>query len=296
MKMVPSDDLHAMLAELDLSIDYHEQWSRALYRTLSCRLKADDNHLRHDAHRLCHFGQWFYSQAPQHLLEQPAFVAIEDDHRHMHALATELLTILAAGANITPDKYDEFAGAMDRMRLQLLSIRHEIENFLYSRDPLTGANTRIGMFIKLREQQELVKRHVQSCSIAMLDLDHFKIVNDTYGHQAGDSVLMDTVRYLVEHLRPYDSIFRYGGEEFIISLPGMDLTQAHALVERLREGLASERVVIDEKLSIARSASFGITLLDPDMPVEQSIGRADKAMYAAKSAGRNCTRIWDISM
>lgn len=295
MKSVPRDVMHSILVQLDQSLNYHEQWSRALDRTLICRLKPDDNDLRQDAHRLCLFGQWYYGQALQHLLEQPAFIAVEEEHRRMHALATELLTMEAAGAIIAPRDYDAFAITMERLRLQILSLRREVADFLYNRDPLTGANTRIGMVTKLREQQELVKRHVQSCCIAMMDLDHFKTVNDTYGHQAGDSVLVDSVRYLFEHLRPYDVVYRYGGEEFVICMQGMDLSQAHALVERLREGLFLNRVVIDEQLSIARTASFGITLLDPDMPVEQSIGRSDKAMYAAKSAGRNCTRIWDIS-
>lgn len=296
MKNVPHDVLHSMLVQLDQAIDNHEQWSRGLARTLICRLEADDNDLREDAHRLCHFGQWYYSQVPKHLLEHPSFIAIGEEHQRMHALATELLTMKAAGRIITPRDYDAFGMAIERLRVQILSLRSEIGDFLHNRDPLTGANTRIGMFSKLREQQEMVRRRVQSCSIAMMDLDHFKSVNDTYGHQAGDSVLVDSVRFLIQHLRPYDTVYRYGGEEFIICLQGMDLMQALALVERLREGLALARVVIDEKLSIARTASFGITLLDPDVPVEQSIARADKAMYAAKNAGRNCTRLWDVSL
>lgn len=296
MKNVPHDVLHSILVQLDQSLNLHEQWSRALDRTLICRLKAEDNDLRQDAHRLCLFGRWYYDHAPQHLLEHPAFIAVEEEHRRMHALATELLMIEAAGAIIASHDYDAFAMAMERLRLEILSLRREVADFLYNRDPLTGANTRIGMFTKLREQQELVKRHVQSCCIAMMDLDHFKTVNDTYGHLAGDKVLVDSVRYLVEHLRPYDTVYRIGGEEFVICMQGMDLTQGQVLVERLREGLALDRVVVDEELTITRTVSFGITLLDPDVPVEQSIACADKAMYAAKNAGRNCTRVWDVSL
>ncbi len=296
MKKLSREILQSMQVQLDLSIGYHEQWSRAIARTLICHLPADDNDLRRDAHRACLFGQWYYTQAPRHLLEQPAFLALEEEHRHMHALAAGLLTMAAGGANIAPSDYDAFALALERLRLQILSLRREVEDFLHNRDSLTGANSRIGMLTKLREQQELVKRQVQSCSIAMMDLDHFKTVNDTYGHQAGDSVLVDSVNYLLENLRPYDTVYRYGGEEFVICMQGMALAQAQALIERLREGLARNRVVIDEKLSLDRTASFGLTLLDPDIPVEQSIARADKAMYAAKLAGRNCTRLWDVSM
>jgi diguanylate cyclase (GGDEF)-like protein len=130
----------------------------------------------------------------------------------------------------------------------------------------------------------------------MMDLDNFKAVNDRYGHPAGDQVLAASVQYLIKHLRPYDKVFRYGGEEFLLCMPYTELMPCHDRVKELNEGLAALEIEIGEKEPVHIFASFGITLLDPDIPVEKSIDRADKALYAAKAAGRNCVRIWDASM
>jgi diguanylate cyclase (GGDEF)-like protein len=129
-----------------------------------------------------------------------------------------------------------------------------------------------------------------------MDLDHFKAVNDTYGHLAGDRALAAAVHYVMEHLRPYDRVFRYGGEEFLVAMQNTDLQTGHAVIDRLREGLAGVVLAHDGARPIVVTASFGITLLDPDVSVEESIDRADKAMYAAKTDGRNRTRVWDPSM
>jgi diguanylate cyclase len=172
----------------------------------------------------------------------------------------------------------------------------ELENVLYNHDSLTGAITRFGILPTLREQQGLIKRELQSCSIVMLDLDNFKDINDRLGHLAGDCVLTAVVHYLIEHLRPYDKIFRYGGEEFLLFMRHTEMTPCLDLVERLRSGLDSMSIDFDGKEPIHITASFGVVLLDPDLPVETSIDRADKAMYAAKAAGRNCVRIWDSAM
>ena len=148
----------------------------------------------------------------------------------------------------------------------------------------------------MREQQELVNRHVQSGYIAMMDLDRFKAVNDLHGHLAGDRVLVESVHYLLKHLRPYDKVFRYGGEEFLLYMPQSEAGQDNNRLDELREGLAALPIDIGEKQPIHVTASFGAALLDPSVPIETSIDRADKAAYAAKSAGRNCVRIWDAAM
>lgn len=97
-------------------------------------------------------------------------------------------------------------------------------------------------------------------------------------------------------LRPYDMLFRYGGEEFLICTPDADLKSGYEAVERLRDGLAAIPFETDSGSSFQVTASFGVTLLDPDVSVEQSIARADKALLAAKSAGRNRVVVWDPSM
>lgn len=127
----------------------------------------------------------------------------------------------------------------------------------------------------------------------MADLDFFKKVNDRYGHLAGDKVLARFVHYFIENHRPYDKIFRYGGEEFLFCIQA-DLSQAQEMIDCLRESFSTLDSYIDQKEPINITSSFGITLLDPNLLVEESINRADKAMYSAKLNGRNCIRLENL--
>ena len=120
-------------------------------------------------------------------------------------------------------------------------------------------------------------------------------VNDTYGHQAGDRVLVACAQYVMQHLRPYDKVFRYGGEEFVLALQNASSEVALATVNHLREGLAKMPIHHDDIL-IGVTASFGVAPLDSDNSVEQSLGHADQALYAAKSAGRNRVEIWKATV
>jgi len=152
------------------------------------------------------------------------------------------------------------------------------------------------MLIRLRELRELVKRGVQECSIVITDLDHFKTVNDTYGHLAGDQLLVAWVSHIKQHLRPYDRVYRYGGDEFLLIFPNTNLQNVTDIIERIRKGLSAVDIGAGETKPIEVTASFGITVLDPTISVEESISRADIALYAAKKAGRNRSCIWDSTM
>lgn len=293
---VEQKEMQAVLLQLDQAISNHAQWYDSITRTLICRLPYDRRDAAADAHRQCRFGQWYYDSAPDKLRTHPGFIAIETEHKNMHHMAAKLLQMGASDTAITSLDFDNFANVVERLRLQIYTLKHELEDSLYNLDSLTGANNRIGMLTKLREQQDLVKRQVQSCCIVMMDIDHFKAVNDTYGHVAGDRVLAASARNVMEHLRPYDKLFRYGGEEFLLCLPNTNAADGGYVVERVRLGLETNRIDYGGAVLLQITMSFGVTLLDADVSVEQSIERADKAMYAAKIAGRNCTRVWDPSM
>lgn len=293
---VTRDELQGVIAQLKESLYNHQQWHGALIRTLVCKLPGDKHDTSETAHTECRFGQWYYSKAPEKLRTHPGFIALGEEHERLHHMARLLLISAGAGNPLAPLDYDNFANALERLRLEIFALERELENSLFNHDSLTGAITRFGILPTLREQQELVRRHAQLCYIAMMDLDNFKAVNDLHGHAAGDTVLAASVRYLIKHLRPYDKVFRYGGEEFLLCMPYTELTSGHDRVRELNEGLAAMEIDIGKEEPIRITASFGLALLDPDVPVEKSIDRADKALFAAKSAGRNCVLIWDPSM
>lgn len=293
LEEVTRDELQGTLSQLKESLYNHQQWHSALIRTLVCKLPGDMHDMSLTSHTECRFGQWYYSDAPEKLHNHPGYIALGDEHQRLHHLARLLLITADADNPIIPLDYDNFANALDRMRLEIFALERELENSLFNHDALTGAITRFGILPTLREQQEVVKRHDQQCIIAMMDLDKFKAINDLHGHIAGDKVLAASIRYLIQHLRPYDKVFRYGGEEFLLCLPYTDLLSGQHRIEELKEGIAALEIDIGENEPIHIKVSFGLTLLDPDVPVEKSIDRADKALYAAKAAGRNRVTIWD---
>ena len=221
---VSRDKLQAIIAQLKESLNNHQQWHGALIRTLICKLPGDKRDTSEEAHTECRFGQWYYSSAPEKLRKHPGFIALGEEHRRLHHMARLLLISADSGNPITPLDFDNFANALDRLRLEIAALERELENSLFNHDALTGAITRFGILPTLREQQELVKRHAQLCYIAMMDLDNFKAVNDLHGHAAGDKVLAESGHYLIRHLRPYDKVFRYGGEEFLLCMPYTEST------------------------------------------------------------------------
>jgi len=290
------EELQGILGHLDQALYNHIQWHNSLIRTLVCRMPGNKHDMKADAHKQCLFGQWYYEDSPKRLRDHPGFIAIGDAHKHMHNLSAQLLLTIQVGSQIDPLDYDNFANSMERMRLELASLKHEIEISLYTHDPLTGAINRADMLPILRELHEMVRRQSQVCSLAMMDLDLFKKVNDKYGHPAGDKVLVAVVHYITEHLRPYDKLFRYGGEEFLICMQQAELSDCLERVEALRQGLAALPIDIGREDPISITASFGITGLDPFLEVDQCFEQADKALYKAKLEGRNCTSIWKPSL
>lgn len=286
----------AALSALDQAMYVHQKWSESIHASLICHLSPDGRDLDEDAYRECPFGQWYYSPQNEELGQHPGFIAIASEHEQMHHLAREILLVSQSGDRVELRAYENFVNAMARMRLEIQTLSRELEDGIANLDPLTGATSRYGMLPKLRRQHELVKRELQSCMIVMMDLDRFKDVNDQFGHQAGDKVLIDIVQFIRVRLRPYDEFFRYGGEEFLVCTPGQDANNGIDAIERLRDGVEALRVGLDDGRTIQVTASFGVATLDPDASVESSIARADLALYAAKAAGRNCVRRWDASM
>lgn len=293
MFSIPQESLQSTLQQVKQAVYNHEQWYKNISRTIMCHLPANPQDLSEDAHHRCLFGQWYYEDSPPELRENVAFVAIETEHKNMHRLAAKLLSAVADGGEIAARDFDNFANALDRLRLQLNTVTREIEELRQHRDPLTGAENRIGMLTTLRDMLSMVQRNVQQCCVIIADLDHFKLINDTHGHLIGDKVLVAAVHYLQKNLRPYDRVFRYGGEEFLIFLPNTDLQTGLEVIERMRQGLAEGPLAQDGANPIFMTASFGITMLDASVTVEESIDRADKAMYAAKHAGRNRSQAWE---
>jgi diguanylate cyclase len=286
--------LRTTLQQLQQATHDHAEWFESLIRTIVCRLPCDPDDLVDHAHHNCRFGRWYYAEASADLRRQSMFAAMEAEHERIHGIAAKLLREAADDIPIDRAEYDELMAVSARLRLELDSLRHEVQDILRSSDALTGAYGRRLLLPELREWRELAKRGVQDCCITFMDLDHLKEINDTHGHTVGDQVLAGSVHYVIGHLRPYDKVFRYGGDEFLISLPGIDLPNAQHLVERIQQGFGREPFVVSaDGTAIHATASFGLALLDPEISIEESIDRADRALLLAKAAGRDRAVSWD---
>ncbi|OIN01283.1 hypothetical protein A9236_09050 [Polynucleobacter sp. QLW-P1DATA-2] len=162
-------------------------------------------------------------------------------------------------------------------------------------DSLTGALSRPETFSRTLLEIERSFRTKNKLALLMIDIDHFKLVNDTYGHSVGDAVLLNLARYCQAELRVIDIFGRVGGEEFLVVLPGTDQAQAFEVAERLRKHVAKEVLAKVADTEIHISISIGITVFDPSQRhdgfapniMSRYYEECDRAMYQAKTAGRN---------
>ncbi|MCG6574650.1 GGDEF domain-containing protein [Pseudomonas sp. AF32] len=154
------------------------------------------------------------------------------------------------------------------------------------RDPLTGTGNRIAMEQTLNREIDMSRRHMQPLSLLMLDIDHFKRINDTYGHGAGDVVLKTVAESIKQQLRNVDMVFRFGGEEFLILLSNTSREAAALVGERLRHA-AQLQDYFAAQTRIDLTVSLGCATLLPGESVESVLRRVDSALYVAKREGRN---------
>lgn len=164
-----------------------------------------------------------------------------------------------------------------------IQIRYEMLEHIAYIDPLTSMPNRRRLYEILESQHDLAARYRQNFALMLWDIDHFKQVNDTYGHDIGDRVLAQVADIVHEQLRTTDQLGRWGGEEFLIILPQTDLASARFVAERLCHAISTSPI-LDER---AITASFGVAAHLPDESVADLLRRTDQAMYRAKTEGRN---------
>ncbi len=196
-----------------------------------------------------------------------------DDYLTKPANLAELRVRLRNGARVV------------QMHLQLMEARETLRTQAM-RDPLTGVWNRRAFVDLAGAQLERSRRTASPMAVMMVDLDHFKRVNDRHGHAVGDVVLKEAARRMGEALRRGDELARYGGEEFVVLLPNCNGPGARLVAERVRQRVARGGVDIGG-CALPVTASIGVACLRGDDSLESLVGRADEALYRAKRAGRN---------
>lgn len=198
-----------------------------------------------------------------------------DDYLTKPFDAQELKARVRAGRRIL-DLQDELIRAREALREQA------------THDNLTCLWNRAGVLDIMERELNRAQREGTPLGLIMADLDHFKGVNDTYGHLAGDAVLLEAARRMLSSVRPYDSIGRYGGEEFLVVLPGCDALDAVNHAERLRACISAEPIQTPQE-SIPVTLSLGVAAAEEtiEADLDSLLRTVDAALYRAKNRGRN---------
>lgn len=197
---------------------------------------------------------------------------------------TEPLTLDAAALEALTTRAHELGGKLEELLGQQAAATFQALEHMAATDPLTGLANRRGGEKAIAGEISRAKREQKPLSCILIDIDRFKEVNDTYGHPAGDQLLREVSAIMRRSVRAYDIVSRWGGEEFLLVLPGADLIAARALAERIRAAVET----LGTHTVGGVTVSAGIATFDEDYDLEATIRVADRRLYQAKAAGRNC--------
>lgn len=284
------------LIEKNLMVHYqrHLEWMIQLIEYIEHQ--GEECSLPELKHRNCTFGKWLHDVSIPYIVSTSHFKDLARLHQSLHDLASDV--VQQCQNTLSSPKH--IIHLMQRIDYLSLEIGNEIAilNDMimieeYSKDPLTGLLTR-RLFEKVMTSQiEIAKATESQCALMMCDLDHFKSINDTYGHLGGDQVIQTFADVLRILLRKSDFIFRFGGEEFIILLPFTSANDARKIAQKICDHVRDHDALFDT-VSVPYTVSIGVTSILSDETtyilkeaIERYVAEVDAKLYLAKKNGRN---------
>lgn len=281
-----------MSVERERQVGALKNWENQFIYNIATELPLEERVLLSDSE----FGLWF-SHKGQHIFRQPDLIQKID------------FLIQKIDKRITSEFSQESSGTFGRIQLLRL-LRQDVEqvNMILSaifeeivksengKDPLTKLLTRRFIPTIMRREIALSISSGKPFTVALLDIDFFKHINDNYGHSVGDSTLKNIAVWLHEHVRSSDYVFRYGGEEFMMLLVETTLSQAQIMMERLRGYISSQLIEVDVNTSFSITISAGVVEFDNHPDYQRLINKADQMLYQAKNNGRNCIESYPFGM
>ena len=230
------------------------------------------------------FQAWFKANDDDAVINQPNVRALFD---LSVAIEEQASALSKSGGHTTDSEYRELLKNVQAFISQARRLERAFAAASSDLDTLTGIQNCLAMRRALERRHDRMERTDARATIALADLDHFKIVNDTYGHHAGDQVLSVAAARMLDGIRSYDQLFRYGGEEFLVLLDDAEPETTRVILERLRMSLEEAPIKLNDGIEITLTASFGAAEINKNETIEKTIERADAALYRAKEAGRN---------
>lgn len=283
-----SSDAEHFTGELDAAVEAHLRWTRRVMRCAVLHTSPGDDVLSPEAHTLCRFGRWFVSrQADFEKLSVPDTQRLLAVHEAMHAAIRAIcLDILARRPGQAAD-LDTFEQTQNELIHLLAEFKTRFLATAVRHDHLTGLPLRYGLEEEFAELQRVCKRNHLKLYVAMIDVDHFKHINDTHGHAVGDLALCHLVDTMKRKIRPGQPLYRFGGEEFLLLMQTRSAEEAMLAAKRLISVVRGAPLQVPNVGAVKLTITIGLCLARPDTDLHAAIERADKAMYEGKHAGRD---------
>jgi diguanylate cyclase (GGDEF)-like protein len=283
-----SPEVDRLVTELDAAVEAHMTWTHHILRFVVLRTSPGDDVLDPFAHTLCEFGSWYAANlAHFETIDAVAAHRVERVHQTMHDAIRAICSDILAGR---PGKHDdlvafeqsqsELQGLLARFKTSILSnaVRH---------DPLTGLPLRYGIEGDFALQQKDARRNRNLFYVALIDVDHFKRINDSYGHPVGDRVLRQLAETLNRNLRSNEPLYRFGGEEFLWLMQCKSAAEAEQSAQRLLTTLRTTPVPVAKNQSVTLTVTLGMAQVGDQEELASALERADVALYKGKEAGRD---------
>jgi diguanylate cyclase len=277
------------IAELDVAVEAHMAWTRRILRCAVLRTAPDKDVLDPLAHSLCRFGVWFMANRGYfEALDAPAARRVEEAHRTMHDAIRSICARVMSGQPGRNADLEDFEQSQSELIGLLANFKTLILSSAVRSDPLTGLPLRYGIENDFALYQKEARRNRAQLYVVMIDVDHFKRINDTYGHPVGDKVLCHLVGTLKGSLRSNEPLYRFGGEEFLWLLKCKSIDEAEQSARRILTTIGTTPVPITDNTSLALTVTLGLARVREPENLASAISRADLALYEGKKSGRNC--------
>ena len=283
-----SAETDTFISALDDAVEKHMNWSRRILRCAVLHTSPGEDVLAPMAHDLCQFGRWMAPNlANLEVLDAHDTKRLQLVHQAMHDAIRSICTDILSGQPGQSAALDQFEQSQAEMLGLLAKFKTLVLSNAVRHDPLTGLPLRHGIESNFSLCQKDAKRNHTLLYVAMIDVDHFKRINDTYGHPVGDLVLRHLADTLTRTLRSNEPLYRFGGEEFLWLLQCNSAAEAELSARRIVTTIRTTPVPIPDGAPLTLTITLGLAQVGEQEEISSAIKRADGALYEGKNSGRD---------
>ncbi len=281
-------DIDTFITELDASVEGVMEWTRRVLRFVVLHTSPGADVLDPVAHDLCAFGTWYAANRTHFEAIDPLSAAhVEHAHRLMHDAIRTICNDVLAGSPVKPADLQAFEHSQAELLGLLARFKTSILSEAVRHDPLTGLPLRYGIEGDFAQQQKDARRNGNQLYVALIDVDHFKRINDSYGHPVGDRVLRHLAETLNRNMRSNEPIYRFGGEEFLWLMQCKSAEEAEQSAHRLLTTIRTTPVPIARNQTVTLTVTLGMAQAGLQEELASALERADVALYRGKESGRD---------